>query len=258
MALLPLPAIAQPVAAAFAPPTDREIRYEVVEQRNHASRALRFTLEQRVRFVRDNSGYRMTVRMHTAASDAPPTMARRFEAAFRPFVGLDITLLLSPEGKPLGLADEPALWDRIRGSAAALRKDPALAPDIAATMETILAAIAALPADARRAKLMENPLRLVGYALPPMAPGEKIENGGPGANATATLSRADPTHLTYAVRTHRPLSATDTLIGAGEMVIDRQTGLLLRGVTREWIGRDNAAQRSTPDTEITVRQIDLP
>lgn len=256
MAFAPLPVIAQPVAANFAPPLDRDIRYETIEQRNHPGLTLRFKLNQRVRFVRDESGYRMTVTLYSATSDAPPAMAQRFEAAFRPFVGLHTTLLLSRDGKPLGLADERATWEQMRTSLATLRGDARLAADVVTTIETILAGIAALPAEARRAKLMENPLRLVGYALPPLEKGEKIENGDIATRVIATLQTINPNSLTYNIRTRKALSRTDTLHGASEMVIDRRTGLLHQGVTREWIGQDGDSERDPPDTEITVRRVD--
>lgn len=93
-AIFPCPALSQPVAASFAPPLDREIRYDVIETRQRQGIALVFTLDERVRFARDGRGYRMNVTMQSARADVPTAIAQRFDAASAPFVGLDVALLL--------------------------------------------------------------------------------------------------------------------------------------------------------------------
>lgn len=252
LTLLPSPAIAQSVAASFAPPLDHEIRYQVVETRHRQQIALGFTLDQRVRFAHEGRGYRMTVAMHAAKTDAPAAIAERFDAAFRPFVGLEIALLLSADGKPLGLIDEAATWNRLLAAIDTLRKDATLKPAVADSIEGVFTSIAALPPEARQAKLMENPLRLVGYALPAMAPGASVESGDAREGASATLEAIDPASLTYAIRTRRPLPAAAILTGEGKLIVDRTTGLLVSATTREWVGVAGAPRVGDPDASIVV------
>lgn len=255
LALLPCPAQAQPIAAAFAPPLDREIRYEIVETRHSGGMKLAFTLDQRVRFARAGDGYRMTVIMHAATTDAPADIARRFDAAFHPFIGLAIMVQLSPQGKPLGLIDEAATWNKLVASIEALKADRTLAPDVAATIEQILTGIAALPPDARRAKLMEGPLKLVGYALPPMEPGSSRANGDAREGASATLRTVDSAALGYAITTRRSIANKAMITGKGELVVDRATGLLARSQTQEWVRAPGQAADGDPDAIVTVRRL---
>lgn len=253
--LLPCPAHAQPIVAGFAPPLDRELRYEVVETRLSQGMKLAFTLDQRVGFARAGNGYRMTVIMRAATTDAPADIARRFNAAFRPFVGLAITVQLSPQGKPLGLIDEAATWNKLVASIEALKADRTLAPDVAATIEQILTNIAALPPEARRAKLMEGPLKLVGYALPPMEPGAGRASGDAREGASATLKTVDSATLSYAITTRRPVADKAIILGKGELLVDRMTGLLTRSETREWVRAPGQAADGDPDAVVVVRRL---
>ncbi|WP_147417646.1 hypothetical protein [Sphingomonas cavernae] len=253
LALLPCPVIAQPVAASFQPPLDREIRYEVVETRQRQGLALVFTLDQRVRFTRDAGGYRMKVIMQSATAKAPAPIAQRFDAAFRPFVGLEIALLLSTDGKPLGLLDEAGTWSRLLAAIEALKADSTLDPAVARDIERVLAGIAALPAEARAAKLMESPLRLVGYALPPVAPGGAIESGDARQSASAMLRAVDTGALTYAIRTRKQIADSAFLTSEGELRVDRATGLLLDSSMREWVGAVDRAASAEPDARIDVK-----
>lgn len=244
--------MAQSVAASFAPPLDREIRYDVIETRQRQGIALVFTLDERVRFARDGRGYRMNVTMQSARADVPTAIAQRFDAASAPFVGLDVALLLSAEGKPIGLADEAGKWSgcsrrsRRSGPTSRLRR---------ASPTASRRCLPAMPPEARAAKLMEAPLRIVGYALPPMAPGASVENGDTHQRASATLKAVDAATLSYSIRTRGQLSATANLTGEGELSADRATGLLLNSITREWVACVGAGPRGVRDATITVKLV---
>lgn len=256
LALASAPAHSQPISAHFAPPIDRDIRYEVTETRRQGSLSVVFSLEQHARFVREARGYRMKVTLRSARTDAPTAIAQRFDAAFRPFVGLDVELRLSADGKPLGMVDEAGTWSRLLTAIEAVRADKALAPSVAGGIEAVFTSIAALPPDARATKLMENPLRLIGFALPAMSAGETVATGDAREGASATLRAVGTAELAFDIGTRRPVGAAAALRGEGNMVIDRATGLLRSAVTREWIVIPDQPASAEPDAIIAVKRVD--
>lgn len=253
-----LPAIAapsvqaEPVAARFAPPIDRDIGYHTAETRNQKGTALTFTLEQRVRFTRAGDGLLMKTTLLSAATDATGPVAARFDAAFRPFVGLTTTLRLNAQGKPLGLADEAATWANLMRTIDALKQDKGLAPETAATIAAIFADIGKLPPAQRAAMLSEGPMRLIGFAMPPMELDQGVRTGDAKAGASATLTAIRDDVLVYALRTRAPAAQGVDLISDAELEVDRATGLLHRSTSREWLGDEAKDKGEKPNVEIVI------
>lgn len=244
------PAVAQPVSAGFAPPIGRDVSYRTIERRNQRGQMLTFTLDQRVRFTRDGDGYRMAVTLLGASSDVPPDMAARFDAAFRPFVGLTTTLRLSAMGKPRGLHDDEATWTALIGAIVGLKKDPSLPQSTRDGLASVHAGLIALPPASRAAMLSENALRLVGFALPALEPGGRI--GDPAGGASATLIDVTPRGLVYRLETRKPAPGGAALVGSTRMEVDRQNGLLRRSDSREWLGEEARNAGKVPNVEVTV------
>lgn len=249
------PARAEPTAAHFDPPLGREIRYEVVEQRYQSKRTLRFTLDERVVFTRNATGYEMAVRLHSAQSDAPQPIAQRFEGAFRPFMGMTTVLHLSSTGKPIGLADEAGLWRNIIAAVDRLRADPTLDPSVAQGIEAAFATISTMAPAERSAKLSEGAVKLLGYALVATSADEPIKTGSAANEASAQLLRTEDDQLIYALRTRQRLAAGTTLVGEGQAVLDRASGLLRSQEIRERLEMEAATGGQSAVSETSIRRI---
>lgn len=217
--------VAGTIAPVFVPPLDVVLRYQTVELRRGKAGPERFTLLNELRFARDGAGFRLAITPVGAEAEAPPAARAAYRAGMAPFLGVTTRIAVSAAGEPEGVADPEGNWRLVLASveAAATAEARAHGEAAARPLRATRAALAALPADAVRERLLDGAADLLGVRPPPLGLGEATALDGGG---TLALERADGATLRYRLRM-RQGQGPATLDQERILVLDRATGLLL-------------------------------
>ncbi len=248
-----------PVAIAFSPPLGRPTLFETEQTRISGADRLRFRMVNRLVFERAAGGWRLTITMVAATAVAPADIAAMYDAGMRPFLALPVVLALAPDGRPTGVVDGDAAWDRVvTGLEAVVAELTARNGGDTAVIRATKAwfdRYASLTGAARDDRLMETADELLGFDLPALAIGRDAPWSVEGAAAARiALRSADAGTAEYVVTSRTPAPAP---AGAAPpppvddmttMRIDRATGLLLASHSVKSAG-------GTPLAEENVRRL---
>ncbi|MBB4840400.1 hypothetical protein HNP52_003492 [Sphingomonas kyeonggiensis] len=219
--------VLQASAASFSPPLDRALL--VVTERHDDTRLYR--MERRIRFAREDGGYRAEVVLAEAEGETSDSSGALFEAGYAALAGTPLIFHLDKAGTVTAIDDLPALWERfcrrVAEVAAARRAlAPAERPKFA---ERVAAPIRALPDGRRRAMLASLVLAVVPDE--PLVPG----TGPVRLPGSSAYGSARPLEGMRSVTASPGGLLRSTTVASGENVtleriteVDPHTGLITR------------------------------
>ena len=216
LAAAPLSAHAQPqteavTSIAFAPPTDRQLIVDYVDDRLLADgQRAQFRQSLRIRFSLDQAGYLADVGVIAMDCDGPANLCSAYMRIAGPLRGQSARFAISPSAqvRPLGQAAQPASDD---------------ASGAAAQIGTILSAQDEQAPGAIASADLEQLLQFAGRQLPVIGSTEGQAASITGRNADGTLRIAG-------------LVQREGLTEQREAIVDQMTGLTLSAHTSSWMG----------------------
>lgn len=252
LAVLASPALAETVAVAFAPPTDRVLAYHIEQHRPVAGKLSRFTADRELRFERAGDGYILHVTLRRVDSDAPGDGGEAYRAALTPLIGVEHRFHLDAKGKIVALDNSEAVSEAvIKELRQMLARFPAGSPRNR-TAGNVLRLFEGLPPEGRLAMLAGEIQPLFLFA----ASGVEDGAGGRGLRTMAgsPLGRPVPVEGTLAVaaREGDRLTLNETLHGEGVDVTVRY-GLSARSGLVE---RQERSLTVGPDTLTETRSLE--
>ncbi|MHA6719886.1 hypothetical protein ACX40Y_10610 [Sphingomonas sp. RS6] len=135
----------QPAAAMFAPPLDTPLLV-VTERVDNGTTPLQFRLERRVRYGREEAGYRAEVTLIAATGEAAAGPAGAiYQAGFAALIGTPIVFHLDATGAVIAIDAQAAVWDKLCSGVGGNATD--------ARSSAITTALRALPAETQRSLL---------------------------------------------------------------------------------------------------------
>ncbi|WP_109806343.1 hypothetical protein [Sphingosinithalassobacter portus] len=103
---------AVPAAApVFAPPTDAALHVTIRRVETDGEDRRIYTAERRIRFAREESGYRADVTVLAATGESTGMEGALYEAGYRFLIGRTIVIHLNAGGEAVAVDDLDSLWD---------------------------------------------------------------------------------------------------------------------------------------------------